>query len=80
VEDWIIVGHYSKDVTTDDFRGIAISSVISKVFEHCVLDRYHDFLKTRENQFGFLKVSGCSHAIATVRNVVNHYINSDSIQ
>ena len=29
-------GHYGKDVTTEDFRGIAISSVISKVFEHCV--------------------------------------------
>ena len=36
-------GHYSKDVTTDDFRGIAISSVISTVFEHCVLDRFRDF-------------------------------------
>ena len=29
-----------KSVTVDDFRGIAISPVLSKVFEHCVLDRY----------------------------------------
>jgi len=24
----------------EDFRGIAISSVISKVFEHCILDKF----------------------------------------
>jgi len=31
---------YSKSATGDDFRGISISSVLSKVLEHCVLDRY----------------------------------------
>ena len=34
---------YGKTVTVDDFRGISISRVISKVFEHCILDRYGDF-------------------------------------
>ena len=31
---------YSKSVTVDDFRGISISPVISKVFEHCILNSY----------------------------------------
>jgi len=31
---------YSKTVTVSDFRGIPISPVISKVFEHCMLERY----------------------------------------
>ena len=35
---------YSKSITVDDFRGISISPVISKVFEHCILDRYSNFL------------------------------------
>ena len=50
----------------DDFRGIAISSVISKIFELCLVDRFKDFLSTSDNQFGFKKALGCSHAIYTV--------------
>jgi len=36
---------YGKVVTVDDFRGVSISPVISKVFEHCILDRYEAFFK-----------------------------------
>ena len=32
---------YSKSLTVDDFRGISISPVLSKIFEHCILDRYY---------------------------------------
>jgi len=42
----------SKALTCDDFRGIAISPVISKIFEHCILKRFGSFL-TSHNQFGF---------------------------
>ena len=30
----------NRSLTVDDFRGISISPVISKLFEHAVLDRY----------------------------------------
>jgi hypothetical protein len=33
----------TKAMTTDDFRGIAISPIISKIFEHCILDRFDSF-------------------------------------
>ena len=36
---------FSKSLKCDDFRGIAISPIMSKVFEYCVLDRFKD-LKT----------------------------------
>ena len=36
----------NKSLTVNDFRGISISQVISKVLERCVLDRYQDFLVT----------------------------------
>ena len=65
----------SKAVTTDDFRGIAISPVISKVFEHCVLDKFGHFLSTADNPFGFKKGLGCNHAIYTVCSVVQHFNN-----
>lgn len=69
---------YSKSITVNDFRGISISPVISKVFEHCILDRYAKFFWTSDNQFGFKKQHGCSHAIYTLRCVVDSYLASGS--
>jgi len=46
---------YSKPLTCDDFRGIAISPVLAKTFEQCILDRFASFFSTSPNQFGFLK-------------------------
>jgi len=54
---------YSKSITVEDFRGISISQVISKVFEHCILERNQKFFMSSDNQFGFKKKSTCSHAI-----------------
>ena len=51
---------HSKTLTVDDFRGISISPVLSKVFEHCILEIFGDFLVTSNNQFGFKKHSGCA--------------------
>jgi len=62
-----------KSLTFDNFCGISISCVISKVFEHCVLDRFSTFLAPTDGQFGFKKATGCSHAIYTVCSVINHY-------
>ena len=51
--------YYSKSLTCNDFRGI----VLSKFFEHCILDRFGSFFVTAENQFGFKKKTGCNYAI-----------------
>ena len=68
----------TKSMACSDFRGIAISSILSKVFESCILDRYNNFFGSNDNQFGFKKGIGCSHAIYTVRNIINRYINGGS--
>ena len=39
-------------LSVDNFRGISISPVISKLFEMAVLDRYSDYFKTSNHQFG----------------------------
>jgi len=46
---------FSKSLGCDDFRGIAISPILSKVFEYCVLEKYNNYLSTTDNQFGFKK-------------------------
>jgi len=42
-----------KSMSYDDFRGIAIRPIISKVFEHCVLDRFKRYFLSSDAQFGF---------------------------
>ena len=69
---------FSKSLTVDDFRGISISPVVSKIFEKCIFDRYQKFFETSDNQFGFKKGMGCSHAIYTVKNVVDHFSRQGS--
>jgi len=57
---------------------ISISSVKSKMFEHCVLSRYSKYLETSPNQFGFKKGFSCGHAIYSVRKVVEKYVSGGS--
>ena len=44
-----------KAMTCNDYRGIAISPAISKLFEYCFLECFHSLLVTEKNQFGFKK-------------------------
>ena len=62
----------------DDFRGIAITPILCKVFEYCFLDRFHTlyYILTGDNQFGFNKGIGCTHATYSCRNIVDHFVNS----
>jgi len=40
--------YYSKPLKCDDLRGIAISLILSKFFEYCLLDKFNHFLKTSD--------------------------------
>lgn len=62
----------------DNFRGISINPLLSKVFEYCVLFIFGKYLTTNDRQFGFKESSGCTHAIFTVRNVIDFYVNNNS--
>jgi len=44
-------------MTCYDFRGIAVSPIISNVFEYCILEQFDKFLTSCDVQFGFKKVS-----------------------
>ena len=68
----------SKSLEVNDFRGISISPVISKLFELCVLERYSDYFDTSDHQFGFKKTLSCSHVIYSVRTVIENFISNGS--
>lgn len=66
--------YLSKSLSCADFRGIAISSVVSKVFEYCLLSKFSGYFETDQRQFGFKKSTGCSNAIYAARHTVDFYI------
>ena len=61
---------YGRSVNVEDFRGISISPFISKVLEHCIIERFSEFLNTTDNHFGFKNQLGCSHVIYSVPRAI----------
>ena len=61
-----------KNCNVDDFRGITICSIISKIFEHCILRHFNE-ITTSIRQFGFKKNSSCHMAIYSVKRVINYF-------
>ena len=67
-----------KSMTCNDFRGIAISPIVSKIFEYCILHRFNQFLGSCDVQIGFKKGLGCRNAIYTVRKIIDRYVEGGS--
>ena len=70
--------HKGKMVNINEFRGITLSPVLSKIFEHCLLIRFKKYLFSSSRQFGFKKSIGCNHAIYLVRQTVDYFVSNDS--
>jgi phage terminase large subunit-like protein len=62
----------------ENYRGITLCNVFSKLFESCLMHLYSDFLLSDELQFGFKKNTGWSDAIATASSVIKHYVDRGS--
>jgi len=60
--------------TTDNYRGITLSPVISKLFETVLLSQFKEQLTSDPLQFGFKPKSSRSHAIFTFKTVVDYYV------
>ena len=58
-----------------NYRGISISSVISKIFEHILKAVFSTPLSTLVYQFSFKKDKYMSHALHCFRETVNYYID-----
>ena len=63
---------------SSNYRGITISPVVSKLFEHVLKSIFFESLSTSDLQFGFKKNSSTVHALHCLKSTVNHYVNSGS--
>ena len=74
-----IIKNRLSDVTdSSNYRGITLSPLISKLFEHCILDKYNSYMASSDLQFGFKKNLGCNHAVFALRQCVEYFVTCGS--
>ena len=62
----------------NNYRGITIAPIISKVFEHTLRIIFQPFLSTSSYQFGFKRKSSTSLAIHCLKETINYYTSNGS--
>ena len=61
-----------------NYRGISISPIVTKIFEHVLKLTFCDHLVTSQHQFGFKRKSSTTHALFCLRQTVSYYIDNGS--
>jgi len=59
--------------SSDNYRGITIGPVISKVFEVRLLDKFGSTLESNDLQLGFKKKLGCEPCVYLLQNVTDYF-------
>ena len=62
----------------DNYRGITLSLIISKLFEIVMMKIFEKQLESDPLQFGFKQKSSCQHALFSLKTVVDHYVKHGS--
>jgi len=63
---------------SNNYRGIALGSLLSKVFDLILLERYSDFLATSELQFGFKARRSTNMCSMILKETMSYYVNHHS--
>jgi len=73
----VIKDKHGDNTDINNYRGITLSPSIPKLFEKCLLVKFGELglLVVSPQQFGFQKKLSCSHAIYSVRSVVDYYVS-----
>ena len=62
----------------DNYRPIALASIVRKLVEIIMLNRMEIYLLTQPNQFGFKKKHGTDQCIFALKELISKYMNKDS--
>ena len=63
-------------IDPDNYRGITLSSVMSKLFERVLLIKYGHLLKTSQLQFGFTPNVGTAECSYVIQETIDHYLSN----
>ena len=72
----IIKDKKAKISSIDNYRPVAIASVVSKVLERIMLDRLSEYLDTMGNQFGFKPKLGTDMCIYSLKEIIGSSLSS----
>ena len=65
-------------LTSDNYRGIALCSALSKVVDYFILGKYSDDLQSSNLQFAYKKDHSTTMCTAVLKEVVSHYNSNGS--
>ena len=74
----IVKDRHSDAGDLNNYRGITIAPIVSKIFEHVLRIQFSNHLSTSSFQFGFKKKSSTSHAIHSLKDTINYYTHRGS--
>jgi len=63
---------------SNNFRGIAVSSVFCKLFDNVVLEKFHANLRTSDLQFGFKSMHSTSMCTMVLIETITYYVTNNS--
>ena len=69
----VIKDKAGKISSKDNYRPIALASVISKLVEVIMLDRIEMYMNTNPNQFGFKRKHGTYQCIYVLKEIIDLY-------
>ena len=74
----IVKDHQGNLGDTENYRGITMSPIMSKILEHSLRILFADYLSTSKFQFGFKANSSTSHAVHCLKETINYYCERGS--
>ena len=74
----ILKDHHGNRGDVNNYRGITISPIASKILEHALKIVFGKFFDSSPWQFGFKRKSSTTHALYCLKETVDYYINNGS--
>lgn len=74
----VIKNKTGKVGNSDNYRPIALASIVSKVIEMILLDRISQCIRSADNQFGFKAMLGTDMCIYALKEIIQKYKRQNS--
>ena len=70
----------NKDLTdvNKKYRGIVLSSLISKLFDNCIISSNSYIFGSDDLQFAYKKKTSTVQCVSIIKEVINYYVNQNS--
>ena len=59
-----------------NYRGIALSSLLSKIFDNYIISNQYDSLFTNDLQFAYKAKTSAIHCVSSIFETANYYVSS----